>query len=332
MMLHAVVALLPALLFLAILVLMDSFKLARPGSIALAVVCGVAAALVCDDAYPRLQWLAPNPASFSRYVAPVIEETAKGAFIVFFLATGRIGFLVDAGQLGFAVGTGFALVENVQYLRALPDAGLVLWLVRGLGTAVLHGATTAVFAIVSKTASDRRPGRKAFAFVPGWAMAVAIHSTFNHLPLPPLAMSALLLIVLPALVVVVFERSERATREWVVAGLDLDLDLLDLVSSEQFRQTRFGKYLEELRQRFPGPVVTDMFCLLRVELELSVQAKALLMARAAGLTIEAHVDAANGLREGQYLRASIGRTGLLALHPLQVTTDRDAWHRYLLQQ
>ena len=151
MTLHAVVALLPALLFLAILVLMDSFKLARPGSIALAVVGGVAAALVCAGAYQPLQRLAPNPASFSRYVAPVVEETAKGAFVVFFLATGRIGFLVDAGQLGFAVGTGFALVENVHYLRALPDAGLVLWLVRGLGTAVLHGATTAVFAMVSKT-------------------------------------------------------------------------------------------------------------------------------------------------------------------------------------
>jgi hypothetical protein len=207
----------------------------------------------------------------------------------------------------------------------------VLWIVRGLGTAVLHGATTAVFAIVSKAATDRQPGRKALAVVPGWVTAVAIHSLFNHLPLPPVAMSLLLLLILPPLVLVVFERSERATRDWVGAGLDLDVDLLDLVSSEHFRQTRFGKYLEELRKRFSGPVVADMFCLLRVELELSVQAKAMLMAREAGLMIRAHEDAASGLREVQYLRRSIGRTGLLALHPLQVTTDRDAWHRYLLR-
>jgi hypothetical protein len=38
------------------------------------------------------------------------------------------------------------------------------------------------------------------------------------------------------------------------------------------------------------------------------------------------------LDEVAYLRRSIGRTGLIALRPLQVTSDRDAWHRYLLEQ
>jgi hypothetical protein len=32
----------------------------------------------------------------------------------------------------------------------------------------------------------------------------------------------------------------------------------------------------------------------------------------------------------RYLRSSIGTTGLLALHPVQVTSHRDDWHRYLL--
>ena len=71
--------------------------------------------------------------------------------------------------------------------------------------------------------------------------------------------------------------------------------------------------------------------MLRVELELSVQAKAMLMARDAGLGIPVHEDAYHALAELEYLRASIGRTGLLALHPLQVTTHRDEWHRYLLR-
>jgi hypothetical protein len=30
------------------------------------------------------------------------------------------------------------------------------------------------------------------------------------------------------------------------------------------------------------------------------------------------------------LRRSIGRTGLAALKPLNVTSDRDAWHRHVL--
>ena len=60
-------------------------------------------------------------------------------------------------------------------------------------------------------------------------------------------MTALLLVVMPLLVLLVFERSERATRDWVVAGLDLDLEVLSLVQSDAFAFTRFGGYLRELR-------------------------------------------------------------------------------------
>lgn len=51
---------------------------------------------------------------------------------------------------------------------------------------------------------------------------MVVHAAFNHLPLSPVAMTGLLLVVMPLLVLYVFERSERATREWVGAGLDLD--------------------------------------------------------------------------------------------------------------
>jgi RsiW-degrading membrane proteinase PrsW (M82 family) len=194
MLLNTAVALLPVLLFLTALVLMDSFKLARPSAIAAALFCGVLAALVSDAAYdPLMRIVAVSPSSFSRYVAPVTEETAKAIFIIYLISRRRIGFPVDAAQLGFAVGAGFAVVENVQSLRIVAGASIVLWLVRGLGTAVLHGATTAIFAMVSKTAADRHPERKLMAFLPGWAIAVIVHSAFNHLPLPPAAMTLLIL-------------------------------------------------------------------------------------------------------------------------------------------
>ena len=71
-------------------------------------------------------------------------------------------------------------------------------------------------------------------------------------------------------------------------------------------------------------------CLLRVELELSIQAKAVLIACDAGVTMPSHRDARSAVDEIRYLRSSIGRTGLLALHPVHVTSHRDDWHRYLL--
>jgi RsiW-degrading membrane proteinase PrsW (M82 family) len=333
MLLNTVVALTPVLLFLVALVLMDSFKLARPLTIAGALVCGGVAALVCDLGYDSLiRLLGTSPETYARYVAPIIEETAKAIFIVYLISRRHIGFPVDAAQLGFAVGAGFSLVENVVYLRDIENATVLIFFVRGVGTAVLHGATTAIFAMLSKTEADKHPDRKALIFLPGWAAAIVIHSLFNHVPLSPFAMMLLILAILPLLVVTVFQRSEKATHEWVGAGLDLDLELLNLVSSETFSYTKLGAYLRELKARFPGPIVTDMFCLLRVELELSVQAKAMLMAREAGLVVPVHQDAISALHEIKYLRGSIGSTGLLALKPLAVTSHRDDWHSYLLAQ
>jgi RsiW-degrading membrane proteinase PrsW (M82 family) len=329
--LHVGIALVPVLLLLVLLQMMDSFKLVRPSTVIAAIAAGGIVAHVCIVLH---EWMLDRTTieltTFTRYVAPLTEEVFKAAFVVILLSLRRIGFLVDAAVQGFAVGAGFALVENVEYLQDLHGAGITLWLVRGLGTAVLHGATTAVFAMISKTFVDRWEDRFVLALLPGLALAIAIHSAFNHVLLPPLAMTALLLLILPVVVVVVFARSEGATREWVGAGLDLDLELLALVRSEHFVFTRFGQYLQELRVRFTGPIVADMFCLLRLELELSVQAKAMLMAREAGLQIPVTEDLHASLQELAYLRASIGRTGLLALKPLQVTSGRDRWHRYLL--
>jgi RsiW-degrading membrane proteinase PrsW (M82 family) len=330
---YVAIALVPVLVFLALLWFMDSFSLVRPVSVASAILYGVAAAVAVLVLH---QWLMQvhhvPPGVLSRYIAPLSEETAKAVFVAVLIATARVGFLVDSAVLGFAVGTGFALFENVNYLRSLADAGAVVWVVRGLGTAMLQGATTAIFAMLAKTYADQHRDRLAFALLPGLAAAMAIHSVYNHRFLPPVAQTLLLLIVLPLLVLWVYARSERSTRDWIGAGLDLDMELLSLVTSETFAVTQFGRYLQELRARMPGPVVADMFCLLRVELELSVQAKAMLLARENGLEVPVDDDLGASLDERRYLQHSIGTVGLLALKPLQVTSYRDTWHRHLLQQ
>jgi hypothetical protein len=172
---NLVAALLPVVAFLAVLVLMDSFKLVSLRMVCLAIAAGASAALVClgIDSWILDRSGLPLPV-VSRYVAPVLEETAKAAFVLALARRTRVGFLVDAAIIGFAVGTGFALVENVDYLRELNDNRLVLWAVRGVGTAMLHGATTAIFAILLKRESDRSPERGLAAALPGWAAAIVI--------------------------------------------------------------------------------------------------------------------------------------------------------------
>ena len=58
----------------------------------------------------------------------------------------------------------------------------------------------------------------------------------------------------------------------------------------------------------------------------------MLMAREAGLDVPLDQELINGLAEVRYLEKAIGPTGLLALTPLQVSSDRDAWQKFLLRE
>lgn len=326
------VALLPVTAFLLVLVLFDSFKLVPKLMLARALGIGAAAALVLLPVHAALvDATGLSTQTFFRYISPVTEETLKTLCLLYPLRRRQIGFLVDAAIVGFAIGAGFALVENVEYLRSLGQPRLLVWIARGFGTAVLHATTTAIVAITAKSLGDRFPDRGWLVVLPGWGVAVLLHSFFNHALVSPLLAAAVLLFVLPIVVILVFGRSERKTREWVGDGLDLDVELLGLVRSMHFGGTRLGRYLTELTSRFPGPVVADMFCLLQLDLELSIRAKGLLMAREAGLDVPVDSDIKDRLAEREYLQHTIGPTGLLALRPLQVTNERDDWHQYLLK-
>lgn len=326
------VALLPVTAFLLILSLLDSFQLVPRRMLFRALASGAGAALV---ALLLHGWLFAatglSTRQFAQFVAPVTEETLKALCLLYPLRRRQIGFLVDAAIVGFAVGAGFALIENLEYLRSLTDTRIWVWIARGFGTAVMHAAAAAIVAVTARALADRYPGSGLLVLLPGWAVAVMLHATYNRALVSPLLAAAVLLFVVPLVVLAVFERSERLTREWVGDGMDLDVELLALMRSSAFGGTRLGRYLAELQSRFPGPVVADMFCLLQLELELAIRAKGMLMAREAGLEVPVDDELRASLAERAYLHRAIGPTGLLALRPLQVTGDRDEWHQYLLR-
>ena len=325
--------LLPVLLFLVALGLLDSFKLTRRNHVLRSIGAGAAAALAAWGVnFAVVHAGTVDPVILRRYVAPVIEELFKGAIVVYLVRGQKVGFMVDAAIHGFAIGTGFALVENVYYAWALPSFSLALWLVRGLGTAMLHGATTAIVAIVSRDLTERHDSVALRWFLPGLVLAALVHSLFNHLLLNPLLSSALLLFVMPILLVLVFERSERATRDWLGTGLDGDAERLEQILGGEVEHTPVGAYLDTLKHRFHGAVLADMLCLLRLHLELALRAKGVLIARAAGIDLPPDPEIQESFAELRYLEKTIGPTGRLALQPMLRTNSRDLWQIHMLKQ
>lgn len=329
-MLEPALALVPVLAFLSSLVVFDSFKLASRRAVGAALAAGALAALAAAGLNGLASALAGlGPVTLSRYVAPVIEESLKAAYVLALVRRGRVGFLVDTLILAFAVGAGFALLENLTYLAGEGQSPAALWLVRGVGTATLHGTCTALVGLVAKTFADR--DRFAAGAGLGLACAIGLHAAYNHFVLPPVTSAAVLVATLPLVVAAVFARSERVTRLWMTEGFDADIEVLRALTSPGFGTTRVGRYLRSLGTHFTGEAVADMFCLLRLELELATRARGLLMARDAGITAPVGDDITGCLAEIGYLRRQIGPTGLAALSPLRPPHRRGDWPHVLLE-
>ncbi len=330
---HTLVALLPVLCFLAGLVLLDSYKLIRPAAMLAVLAAGVlAAAASYLVSLAALGPLGLSLASYSQHAAPVVEELIKSLVIVWLARAQRIGFLVDAAILGFAVGSGFALVENLAYLHWAPQAELSTWVVRGFGTAVMHGGATAMLAVLALSVLERSPSAGLLAFAPGLALAAALHWGFNQLIAWPAWAALATLVLVPALLLAVFHRSERALADWLGSGFDADARMLELIHSGDFAGSHAGQYLRSLQHRFSGAMMVDALCFLRLYTELAMRAKGLLMMREHGLS-EPPLDA--GVRaqldELKYLEASLGASGVRALQPMLHMPRKALWQIHLLQ-
>jgi RsiW-degrading membrane proteinase PrsW (M82 family) len=329
----SVVSLLPVLTFLLVLSYFDSYKLVRLRLILAIVACGAVVAAVSYALNGlAIAVLDIGLASYSRIVAPPIEELLKAAIVILLIRTHRIGFPVDAAICGFAVGTGFAMVENLYFLSAIPEAGMATWIVRGFGTAFMHGGVTAIFAIMTLVMRDRGLHMRAVAVLPGLAIAVVLHMGYNHLSTSPRLAAICGLVLLAPLLYVVFQYSERAVGRWLGRGFDADAEMLALINSGELSNSRVGKYLTKLKHRFQGPVVADLLCYLRVYTELALRAKGMLMMRESGFDLPMDEATRAKFEELRYLEGSIGKTGLLALKPMRHISDKELWQLNMLRE
>ncbi len=327
----APVGLLPVLLYLVMLVFMDSYKLVT--------LRGVVGAILAGAALTGLAYLINSllrdvfDLTFSettRIIAPVTEEILKALVVIWMFRTHRIGFLVDGAIFGFAVGAGFAVAENFFYLAMDTDQNLGVWIVRGFGTAIMHGSVTAIFAIVSQALTERNMRIHPVRYLPGLALAIVIHGVYNQFLVHPIVSTLALMVVVPPLLHAVFRLSAARIHRWLELDFDADALLLEQINSAEFSSSRIGRFLNDLRQAFDGPVVVDMLCYLRLYTELAMRAKGMLMARAAGLDIPAGERTRAKFAELQYLEKSIGKTGILALRPFLHMERKDLWQLKVL--
>ena len=325
------VSVLPVVAFLVSLFFLDSYKLIRFRSVGAAVLVGIGAAVV-SFAIGNIVLARSGITfeSYARWVAPPTEESLKLCYIGWLIRKKRIGFMVDAAICGFALGAGFAILENVYYLRSLATPNVMLWIIRGFGTAVRHGGPTALAGIIALGFIERERMKGVSALVPGLAAATLIHSLYNYGLLNPVLSALCVVVALPLVMMAVFQRSERGLQTWLGIGFDSDSQLLEMITTGMIAETRIGRYLLSLKARFPGEAVADMLCLVRLHVELALKAKGILLMREADFDVKPDPEVQEKFNEMRYLEKSIGRTGLLAIEPVLHWSSRDLWQLHML--
>src|SRR5256885_1373105 len=171
--LHWGVALIPVLVMLAIFIWLDAFALMNLKEVLVLLVLGAIAALAAWPVSGRLLDTLPIGFSlYSRFIAPWIEEALKALVMIALFRMNRIGYKLDAVISGFAIGAGFSVVENIFYLTIFPDYGTGTWLVRGFGTAIMHGTTLAVLAAIAHEFAERETREAAadYSLRPLWVV------------------------------------------------------------------------------------------------------------------------------------------------------------------
>ncbi len=332
-MLKALVGLVPVAVFLFTLVYMDSYKLVRLKTVLAVIVVGgltAFAAMFLNGWLMDALGMEYRP--YTRYAGPVVEEILKALVVIYLFRANRIGFLVDSAIMGFAVGTGFAMVENFFMLQSHGDAHFVVWVVRGFGTAIMHGGAMAIFAVMSQALTERQMKINPLYWLPGLGVAIVLHSVFNHFLVAPVLQAAGTVLLLPPLLAVVFQRSAASLHRWLELDFDADARLIAMITSGEFAETKIGRFLSDLREKFEGPVVVDMLCYLRVYTELAIRAKAALIARENGLELPVGDRTRARFEELRFLEKSIGKTGCLAMSPFLQMERKDLWQMRVLNR
>ncbi len=275
---------------------------------------------------------------YTRYVAPTIEEVLKAGLIIALFAFNRVGYLIDAAIAGFAIGSGFALAENMFFLQQFTDANLGVWIVRGFGTAIMHGGATALMSVLSLVlyaprlrVSAERFHFNVLLFLPGLAVAIAVHAMFNQFQQASLIAMVVVLVIVPLSLFAIFVLGETYAHRWLAEDNEAHARLLADIRSGAFDATSHGRALRALANRMDDASARDLFDYVRVNAELVVRADATLLA----LEEHAHVALGPSVREQFHhlhaLERRLGHAAVMAVRQHLSFSRDDLWKLHELE-
>jgi len=177
-----ILSLIVPLLFLGIIYKSDFYQTGQFHIVLKSLLWGVVAFAPATFTYIGLEPLWPrNSNPIVQFAAPFYEEVFKGLILLYLFKRAKFTYVVDGAVYGFAVGTGFAIVENFVYILNNPLAATMVATQRIFSANLVHAFSTATIGITlglfrSRTSKSRWR-------IPAFGLLIAIvqHMLYNNM-------------------------------------------------------------------------------------------------------------------------------------------------------
>ncbi|MGB7877008.1 MAG: PrsW family glutamic-type intramembrane protease [Anaerolineales bacterium] len=151
-------------------------------------------------------------------VAPISEEIFKGLVLLYFVRRAKFTYSVDGALYGFAVGIGFAVVENFDYISANMTEVMIIAVQRIFSANLIHASSSALLGIALCSTRLKRLQLHWLIITGGLIMAVGPHMFYNmisHNGIQSLIASIFSGFLSAGAIIIIMKYSQKQTQNWI---------------------------------------------------------------------------------------------------------------------
>ena len=328
MILSLIAALLPVILYIAVVYALDHFSLLSISRLVMMVVLGMLAAVACLGLFRLLDPVIST--KVSDYLYPALEEMVKAIPLLALATRKRMVFFIDSIICGAAVGGGFSILENFLYLFLGEPMAIGTILFRSLEVALIHMGCSAMVAearmFIVRLASRRLLGMRVknsdrLVVLVLFVAAPLLHILHNNLQMEnPVIQFVLVFGNMMGLLLWTYEYDANMIHRWLDRGMDKQVKLLQDIKDGHLGETPTGEFLMGIKESFTPEAFFDILCFVQLNVELTVAAKARFMLKEAGLDTpipdEQKQDILSQYKEYKTLEKRLGQSAKMSIAPV----------------
>ena len=212
-----------------------------------------------------------------RFIAPVAEEILKGLFLIFLVSRPVFTYSVDGAVYGFAIGIGYAVIENFEYVTSDPTIALAVALQRVFSTNLIHASDSAMIGIALGMFRLERSPSRWLILLTGLVLAIGQHMLFNNM----ISHGTFLIVAIGAgflgasFIYIAMRRGRKQAQGWIKEKLGM----LDRVTDGETRVVNHLESLDEVlhpvAERFGEEKASQVEKLLFLQARLGIKRKTL---------------------------------------------------------